>query len=414
MEDGLKCEIKKFTLIFVVAATIIYLAFALTPAPSEVGSLYYKYAGYMLDFQMPYSDFAAEYPPLAMLWILIPGLFSFSEISYQVAFGVEAYLFLLAGLVCTYRIAGSYIENPKRLCDLYIVLCLIMFDFIIDRYDVFPMIMCLAALYFVKVDRLPLAWVMIAIGTMTKLYPALMAPVLIIYLCMNGRKMEALKGIGICVLIGCICMLPFLIADPETMLMFLTYHMDRGMQIESVASSILMLLGHFNIIDIGYIFNYGSDNIYGDVPDAVAGCMLYLMVIAIVVTYIAYGLKLRDKDRDMFPRFNAACFAVIMLFILVNKVLSPQYIIWMIPFATVIVLFMEQVWKRRFVLLLGIAIGLTQLNMVVNYVIVGIGEPLTLAGILILIVRNALLIYILVKVMEMVLKPGNLIAKSEV
>jgi uncharacterized membrane protein len=414
MEEGLKCEIKKFTLIFAIAAAIIYTAFALTPVPSEVGSLYYKYAGYMLDFQMPYSDFSAEYPPLAMLWILIPGLFSFSELTYQIAFGVEVYLFLLAGLVCVYRIAGTYIEEPKRLCDLYIVLCIVMFDFIIDRYDIFPMVMCLAALYFVRTERLSLAWVMIAVGTMTKLYPALMAPVLIIYLCMNGRKMEALKGVGICVLIGCITMLPFFIADPETMLMFLTYHMDRGMQIESVASSVLMLLGYFDIIDIGYIFNYGSDNIYGAVPDAVAGCMLYLMAASIAATYVAYGSKVRHADKDMFPRFNAACLAVIMLFMLVNKVLSPQYIIWMIPFVTVMIPHLESEWKMRSVIIMGVMIGLTQLNMVFNYVIVGLGEPLTLPGILILIVRNGILVFILVKVMQMILKPGDLVAEHEV
>jgi hypothetical protein len=52
--------------------------------------------------------------------------------------------------------------------------------------------------------------------------------------------------------------------------------------------------------------------------------------------------------------------------------------------------------------------------MIFNYVIVGLGEPLTLPGILILIVRNGILVFILVKVIQMILKPGDLVAEHEI
>ena len=412
MDDDLKSQIRKFTIIFVIAAAIFYTAFRFSGIPSEVGTLYYRYAESMLDMQMPYSDFAAEYPPFAMVLILIPGLFSFSSFSYQIAFGLEAYVFLLIGLVCVHRIAGTFSDEPKRFSDLYIILSICLFDFVMDRYDIFPTIMCLAALYFIRFDRMEWAWAMIALGTVTKLYPALMAPVLLIYLCMNGRKRDALKGVGICLVIGSLSMLPFIISDPGSAFMFLTYHMDRGMQVEALASSFLMLFGNLGLIDVGYVFNFGSDNIYGPVPDAVAGCMLYLMFITIMSTYVAYWYILRK--RDSYPMFTAACLAVIMLFMLVNKVLSSQYLVWMIPFVVVMAMFLKPEWKNRTVWMFGISIALTQINLIVNYALRPVGEPFTLPGILLIMVRNIILVLLFVIVVRTMSGSGDLVPDGEV
>lgn len=415
MDEGLKSQIKKFTIIFVIAAAIFYTAFKFSGIPSEVGTLYYRYAESMLDFQMPYCDFAAEYPPFAMVLILIPGLFSFSPFSYQIAFGLEVYVFLLIGQICIHRIAGTFSDEPKRFSDLYIILSICLFDFVMDRYDIFPTIMCLAALYFIRFDKIRWAWAMIALGTVTKLYPALMAPALLVYLCMNGRKNDALRGIGICLVIGCLSMLPFVISDLESAFMFLTYHMDRGMQVEALASSFLMLFGNLGLIDIGYVFNFGSDNIYGPVPDAVAGCMLYLMFITIISTYVAYWYMLsKREDRESYPMLVATCIAVIMLFMLVNKVLSSQYLVWMIPFIVVMVMFLRPEWRNRTVWMFGISIALTQINLIMNYALRPVGEPFTLPGILLLMVRNIILVLMFAVVIRTMSGSRDLVPDGEV
>ncbi|MGN1045173.1 MAG: glycosyltransferase 87 family protein [Candidatus Methanomethylophilaceae archaeon] len=396
MDDCLKGQVRKFTIIFVIAAAIFYTAFQLSGIASEVGTLYFRYAEAMVDLKMPYSGFDAEYPPFAMLLILIPRLFSFSPFTYQIAFGAEVYLFLLAGLICVHRMAACYTNRPSSYSNLYIVLCIILLDFILDRYDVLPMVMCIVALYFVKTDRMNLAWVMIALGTVTKLYPALLAPVLLIHLISKKDYSGAVKGIGICLAIGCLSMLPFLIADPGTMFMFLTYHMDRGMQTEAVVSSFLMLFGYFGMVDIGYVFSYGSDNITGAVPDAVASGILYVTIVMIVVTYAAYAYIInRRKDEDMFPMFSMTCFLVVMLFMLVGKVLSSQYLVWIIPFVVIAAVLLSEGTYGRSVRLFVESIVLTQANMIVNYAFRDAGEPFSLPGILILVVRNVLLLVLL-------------------
>ncbi len=403
MDPGLRDSVFKFTEIFAFAAVIFYTAFRFSGIDSEVGTLYFNYAEQMVSGKMPYSGFAAEYPPFAMVIILIPRLFSFDSFTYQVAFGVLAYAFLLAGLIWTYRIAERYTDKPGRAADYFIVFTMILLDFVLDRYDVFPMIMLIGSLYFFSKERYTASWIMLALGTITKLYPALAAPIYLIYFIRKKRYDLAAKGVGICLVIGIASMIPFFIADPDTALSFLTYHMDRGLQTEAPVTSVLMLLGSFDIIDISYIFNYGSDNIYGDVPDAIAKVMMPLMIVCILAVYVLYALKSKD-DRDGFTDIHYAAFAAVMMFMLVNKVLSSQYLIWVIGFMAITMFTVAREKRNGTGWLYIVIVALTQANLVVNYAFRDAGEEFSLLGILILIVRNALLIFLAYIVVRGLLK----------
>ena len=393
MDPGLLRSLVKFTEIFAFAAVIYYTVFRFSGIDSEVGTLYFGYAEHMVSGKMPYSDFDAEYPPFAMLIILIPRLYSFDSFTYQIAFGVLVFVFLLAGLCWTYRISEKYTKKPERAADYYMVFTLVLLDFVLDRYDVFPMIMLIGSLYFFSREKYAASWIMLALGTVTKLYPALAAPVFLLYFIKKKEYDQAAKGIGICLIIGALCMLPFVIADFDSAFMFLTYHMDRGLQTEAPVSSVLMLLGNLGVIDVSYIFNYGSDNIYGPIPDAMAKVMMPLMAVFILAVYAIYAVRSKE-DRDAYADVHYAVFAAVMMFMLVNKVLSSQYLIWIIGFMT-IMMFLVARSKRSFTGYLFIVIvALTQLNLVVNYAFRDAGEEFSLIGILILVIRNALLIYL--------------------
>lgn len=395
LPDGLVRSMKKFTLIYAIAAVIIYTAFSLTGIASEVGTLYYRYADLMINGQMPYSDFAAEYPPFAMLLILIPRLFSWSPFSYQIAFGFMAYLFLLAGLYFIYGIAERYTENPVKCVNWYIIFTIALFDFAVDRYDVFPMVMVLGALYFISKEKYAGAWAMLALGTVTKLYPALLAPILLFYLLSKKKNSESMKGVAICLVIGIGSLLPFFITDVETALSFLTYHMDRGLQIESLPASAIMFLSVFGLTDITYNFSFGSDNIAGVLPDAVAGIMMPLMIVALLATYIVYLRKCMKNSDDGFKGILIASTLVVMIFMIVNKVLSSQYLLWIIPFVALgFIVFSEKIDKRNLILFGG-SIALTQLDLIVNYAFRGAGEELSILGILVILIRNILMVIML-------------------
>ncbi len=411
LSDDLKKQMKKFTIIYVIAAIILLVAFRLTGIASEVGTLYYQYASNMLDFQMPYSDFNAEYPPFAMLLILLPGLVSFSPFTYQIAFAIEVYFFLLAGLYFVYGIAKEYCDKPSKYTDLYIIFSIILLDLGMDRYDVFPIIMMLGSLYFLMKGRLNLSWTLLALGTVTKLFPALLAPLFIAYIWNKYGLRKALGGLVICIIIGVGSMLPFIITNPDTAFMFLTYHMDRGMQVEAVASTFIMFLSMFGLVDMGYEFSYGSFNITGAIPDAVAGMMMPLMVIVLVILYVIYIFKAEKEDpKKSFGNILLMSFMIVMIFMIVNKVLSTQYVIWIIPFVALwIMLSSEHGNRKKWLFILIIA--LSQLNLIVNYAFRSKYDPFTDLGIIVILVRNILLLimmYYLAKDISKMIRPINI------
>ena len=391
LPEDFRSEMVKFSKIFLIAAIIFYTAFRLSGIDSEVGTLYFRYAESMVSGNMPYSDFDAEYPPFAMLMILLPRLISWDSFSYQIAFGIVSYVFLLAGLYWTYGIAERYTEHPKRICDLYIIFTIILLDFVLDRYDIFPMVMMIGAMYLFSKEKYPAAWLILAIAAATKLYPALAIPFFIIWHLKRKESRNILVGLGLCVAVAAVCMLPFAIKDMDTMFTFLTYHMDRGLQTEAPISGIFMLLDKLGLTEITYRFDYGSDNIYGSVPDAIAKVMMPLMALCIVALCCYHAYLTFRKGDDNALTVIMFTLAALMAFMLISKVLSSQYLVWIIPFIALLVMACDTERGKRVFYVFVASVILTQLNLIVNYAMRDAGEEFSTIGILILLARNILL-----------------------
>jgi hypothetical protein len=104
------------------------------------------------------------------------------------------------------------------------------------------------------------------------------------------------------------------------------YHADRGLQVESLMASVLMKLGWVS----GVVFEYGAFEARGRGVDLASSLSLpvtaVLLLVTASLTYRAYH-RGRLGDRA-FPRYAAA---LILAFMLGSKVLSPQYVIWLLP-----------------------------------------------------------------------------------
>jgi hypothetical protein len=104
------------------------------------------------------------------------------------------------------------------------------------------------------------------------------------------------------------------------------YHADRGLQVESLAASVLMKL---SLIDrIG--FGYGAFEVRGRGVELASSLSLpvtgALLLITVLMMYREYRLGRLGVDR--FPRYAAA---LTLAYMLGSKVLSPQYMLWLLP-----------------------------------------------------------------------------------
>ncbi|MFA7191322.1 MAG: glycosyltransferase 87 family protein, partial [Dehalococcoidales bacterium] len=139
--------------------------------------LYLEYADFMFEGNLPYRDFIVEYPPLSLLFLLIPRLFSANLAGYADAFAVLIFVFALLGLFFTSRLSRKLELNHFATLGIYTLAFFLIGDIAINRFDVIPAVLSLGAVCYYLENKPRAAWFMLALGVLVKLYPAIIAPI---------------------------------------------------------------------------------------------------------------------------------------------------------------------------------------------------------------------------------------------
>ena len=311
----------------------IYRGFAETDI-----SIPYLYASKMALGQMPYLDFPVEYPPAALLFMLIPRLFSPYAPSYILGFTLEMLFFDLLAMLLICGLAGRLKLPLWKTLAVYTLAILAIGPLIINRFDLIPAVMLLGAVYAFMRGRSNIAWALLAAGTLTKLFPAVAAPLFLLYDLIRGQYRRAIRGIAIFGGTLAVIALPFLIISPGGFLESFTYHTQRGLQIESVLSSVLLLCQKLGLATLTVEHASGGTNVVSPLANALAAVTPVLMVVSLGLVYrLFYRRQKAAKNppqADDFPqtkRLPEFALLAMLAFILSNKVLSPQFIIWCAP-----------------------------------------------------------------------------------
>ena len=325
-------DVKRFALFsFVIFVVLI----PITAYYNKWGDIdnYFGYASDVVNGMMPYRDFGFEYPPLSIVFMTIPRLFSSDQSVYSVLQALFSFVFFAIGIYYVYKIAERNKSHNGRMFFLLLLTLLLANIFVISRNDIYPTVFCIMSFYYFFDKRYTASWILISFAVMTKIYPIFIAPVLFMPFLLNKDYKNLLKGVIVCIATCVLISLPFIISDSSTAFSYLTYHAGRGLQIESVASSFILF---FNIFSPGLVtvfFGHGSDNIAGPIPDMIAPFMDYLIVAALLLFFIWIFLRIRKMhgmyDSESVLRLSAvAGVAMLLIFISCCKVFSAQYVIW--------------------------------------------------------------------------------------
>ncbi len=214
------------------------------------------------------------------------------------------------------------------------------------RFDLVPAALTLLCILAAERKHWTAAYVALAFGTLLKIYPLLLLPVLFIAEQQEAQRMDiplqsmpavpgelwrTLKGIlrwqwknallffGILIAVtGLFALLDF----QGAVMSQLSYFAQRPVQIESTGSSILWLGSKF-----GYPahveFTYGSLNVVSALGNKVA----FGFEIAFILGYLYTIWQQWRGKMDMVQAF----IALLLVFITTGKVFSPQYLIWIMP-----------------------------------------------------------------------------------
>ena len=208
-------------------------------------------------------------------------------------------------------------------------------SFTLERYDLLPGLCVVLAFALTQRERPRAATAVLAVGTLLKLFPVLLLPLLLIA-CKRGEGGRwRLDLLAIFAAIGLAGSLPVLLVDPSALWAPIHYELSRPLHIESLPGSLLWLTSNAGLgmgpgLNGGPypVFSYNSLNVAGG-AQAFWGGLFALAGVAGVCA--AYGRFWRGRDS-----LGRAMILVMLVFIASGKVLSPQYFLWILPLAALV------------------------------------------------------------------------------
>lgn len=288
-------------------------------------SIYRRAGEALLRGEIPYRDFFIEYPPGSLPLFAAPALFSTDETGYITLFSWEMALVMAATLVVTAltasKLRGLRVWIFPALT--FSAAAIMLYPVAATRYDaVVALALAIAAFCTTLGGRyLLLAYASLGFGAAAKIVPALATVPLAL-----ARRGGAVRGYAVFLGVLALFFAPALLLGGGGFLQGLAYHANRGLQAESLAASVLMKLGWVNEV----VFAYGALEVRGRGAEFASSLSPPLTGALLLVTAFFMYREHRSgrSGLEAFPRYAAL---LILAFMLGSKVLSPQYVIWLLP-----------------------------------------------------------------------------------
>ncbi|MFJ2604592.1 glycosyltransferase 87 family protein [Streptomyces sp. NPDC087425] len=334
---------------------------------SDVSVIYQGWFEVLRTGTFPLDDVTWQYPPAAALAILSPALLPF--LGYAQAFFLLACAAdLVAFALLVY--AGRRPGKSPRGAWVWVVGVPLLGPTVYSRYDLMVTAVAVAAL--LAGGRHPrVMGALVGLGAMLKVWPAL----LLVGVRRRSAWLAALLSVaGLAALFAVSMPGPFA---------FLTFQRDRGTEVESLGSLVFHIARHHGWAG-QVLLNYGSVEFVGPYVSQVSTAALFL-------TGMAFGWLL--LWRLAATRFEAgtaadAAFVAVLMFTVTSRVISPQYMVWLVGLAAVCLCFR------------GSRMGLPTVLVLVASLVTLLEFPIwfsevvqsTTFGVCLLVVRNGLLV----------------------
>ncbi len=288
--------------------------------------VYERYGEAMTQGQVPYRDFAVEYPPAALPVFLLPALGEGDSSDYERRFeGLMAAL----GVACVLLVAAVASATWAPL--FFAAAPLALGSVMLTRFDLWPAALTVAALALLVGGRFRLGFGTLGLAAAAKLYPALLLPVAIAHVWRLRGRREALICAGAFLAVVVAVVLPFAVLSPGGVGDSFWRQAGRPLQIESLGAGLLLVSHHLFGLELTMESSYGSQNLVGTGADVLSVASTLVQAAALIAIWLWYARGPAERGRLL-----AASAAAVCAFVAFGKVLSPQFLIWLIPLVPLI------------------------------------------------------------------------------
>ncbi|MEX2211042.1 MAG: glycosyltransferase 87 family protein [Gaiellaceae bacterium] len=279
-------------------------------------AVYQAYGDAIVNGELPYRDFRPEYPPAALPVFAVPSLAQADEglAAYTRAF---AWVMAACGVALIFAVAA--INRSWPVLGFLALWPLALGSVALARYDLWPAALTAGALAAFLSGRDRLGAGTLALAVAAKIYPVALVPLAAVWVWRRGR-------LGVCAAIFAAVLfavfLPFAILGPEGLASSLGRQLSRPLQIESLWAAVLIVLP----LDVEMVGSHGSQNIAGRLGDVVGTVATLVQVAVLAAIWIAFARGAATRERLV--RYAAL---TLVALVALGKVLSPQFLIWLIP-----------------------------------------------------------------------------------
>lgn len=290
-------------------------------------NLYFGWSSQVLRGLVPYRDFAIEYPPVSLLLFFLPRLFASNIYSYAWMFGLFMIACSTATAAAIYRYslkAGA--DSPLPRVAWFTLCLLILTPLPTSRFDIVPALLAFWAAQTAAGGQHRASSVAAALGAAIKIFPGLVIVSAAAFARQHRPFVLRLLATFIAVVAVIAC--AWILLAPVGALESFRYHAGRGLQVETLYSGIAIVAALSSSRPISTQYASSAFDLVSPWSSSVAAVSFPMQILAIGVSLYVFTVRRSGLMHT--------CAGVFLAFIVFGKVLSSQYLMWILPFISVL------------------------------------------------------------------------------
>jgi hypothetical protein len=319
--------------LFVVTWTLLHVGFYRHKQIIDT-PVYQRYGNAIADGKVPYRDFDLEYPPGALPMFALPGLAEPGEgqdvspgfrRTFETLMWVCGAAALGAMTLVLRAVARSTISIWSAL-SFAALAPLALGSVVLSRFDLWPAAITAGALAALVTGRPRLGHSLLGLGVAAKLYPAVLLPLAVTFVWRRRGRREAAVCLALAAGVAAAIVVPFVVLAPHGVWHSVSVQLGRPLQVESIGSALLLAAHHAFGTGVTGETSHGSQNLAGHGADALAIACTVAQAAALLWIWTAFARGAARRESLVLASAAALC-----SFVAFGKVLSPQFLIWLIP-----------------------------------------------------------------------------------